>query len=117
MYIIKVSRFPSADESFIVLHYTYRIQAHSALSITDEHRGAGAVPGGGVWTTPTTLRDMMITKLMQTPVPEVANCQFFFTNSQSKEANFSMAMSRNTTTANTAVNTREIWRRRAMSFK
>jgi len=54
---------------------------------------------------------MMIIKLMQTPVPEVANCQFFFTNSHWKEANFSMAMSRNTTTANTAVRTREIWKK------
>lgn len=59
----------------------------------------------------TTFRDMMIMKLMQTPVPEVANCQFFFTNSHWKEANFSMAMSRNTTTANTAVRTREIWKK------
>ena len=60
--------------------------------------------------TPTTFRDMMIMKLIQTPVPEVANCQFFFTNSQSNDANFSMAMSRNTTTANTAVKTRDIWK-------
>lgn len=58
--------------------------------------------------TPTTLRDMMIIKLMQTPVPEVANCQFFLTNFQLKEANFSITMRRKTTTANTAVRTREI---------
>lgn len=58
--------------------------------------------------TPTTLRDMMIMKLMQTPVPEVANCQFFFTKYQLMEANFSIAMRRKTTTANTAVRTREI---------
>ncbi|KAG9352685.1 hypothetical protein JZ751_021099 [Albula glossodonta] len=45
---------------------------------------------------------MMIMKLMHTPVPEVANCQFFFTNSHWKDANFSMAITRNTTTANTA---------------
>lgn len=57
---------------------------------------------------PTTLRDMMIMKLMQTPVPDVANCQFFLTKYQSSEANCSMAMSRKTTTANTAVRTREI---------
>lgn len=56
----------------------------------------------------TTLRDIIIMKLMKTPVPEVANCQFFLTNSHWKEANFSMAMSRKTTTANTAVSTREI---------
>lgn len=58
--------------------------------------------------TPTTLRDIMIIKLMQTPVPEVANCQFFFTKSQPNEANFSITMRRKTTTANTAVKTREI---------
>lgn len=57
---------------------------------------------------PTTLSDMMIIKLTQTPVPEVANCQFFFTKFQLKEANFSIAMRRKTTTANTAVRTREI---------
>lgn len=51
---------------------------------------------------------MMIMKLMQTPVPEVANCQFFLTKYQSREANCSMAMSRKTTTANTAVRTSEI---------
>lgn len=58
--------------------------------------------------TPTTLSDMIIIKLMQTPVPDVANCQFFWTKSQLKEANFSIAMRRKTTTANTAVRTREI---------
>lgn len=58
--------------------------------------------------TPTTLRDMMIMKFMQTPVPDVANCQFFFTKYQLREANFSIAMRRKTTTAKTAVRTREI---------
>lgn len=62
--------------------------------------------------TRTTFRDMMIIKLMQTPVPDVANCQFFLTKCQLKEANFSMAIRRKTTTANTAVRTREIYTQR-----
>lgn len=62
----------------------------------------------GLLSSLTTLRDMMIIKLIQTPVPDVANCQFFFTNFQLKEANFSITIRRKTTTANTAVRTREI---------
>lgn len=52
----------------------------------------------------------MIIKLIQTPVPDVANCQYFLMKYHLKEANCSMATSRYTTTANTAVRTSEIYR-------
>jgi len=53
---------------------------------------------------------MMIMKLIQTPVPDVANCQYFLMKYHLKEANCSMATRRYTTTANTAVRTSEIYR-------
>lgn len=51
---------------------------------------------------------MMIIKLIQTPVPDVANCQYFLMKCHWKDANCSIATSRYTTTANTAVSTKEI---------
>lgn len=58
---------------------------------------------------------MMIIKLIQTPVPDVANCQYFLIKYHWKEANCSIATKRYTTTANTAVSTNDICRQRKLN--